>query len=60
MYHRLQFTLREGKSRQIRKFLGQLGHEVIKLVRTNFGPVSLQGLKGPGYFDILHHDKQTL
>jgi pseudouridine synthase len=34
-------TLREGRKRQIRRALAQLGHPVVRLVRTRMGPLRL-------------------
>ena len=40
----LEFELREGKNRQIRKMLGRFGFAVGALHRTHFGPISIDGL----------------
>ena len=39
--------LHQGEKRQVKRMLGKLGHEVISLCRTRFGPLSLKELK-PG------------
>jgi 23S rRNA pseudouridine2605 synthase len=39
--------LHHGEKRQVKIMLGKLGHEVLSLCRTRFGPLSLIGLK-PG------------
>lgn len=36
--------LKEGRKRQIRHMFHHIGHEVIRLVRTRFGPIELGGL----------------
>lgn len=41
----LEIILYQGLNRQIRKMLDILGHPVISLKRTGFGPVDLTGLK---------------
>jgi len=43
----LQFTLKEGRNRQIRKMCEQVNLKVRKLVRTKMGNLTLSGLK-PG------------
>jgi pseudouridine synthase len=40
----VQFVLREGKNRQLRKMLGALGYSVADLKRVRFGPVHLGDL----------------
>ena len=39
--------LHHGEKRQVKIMLGKIGHEVLSLCRTRFGPLSLKGLK-PG------------
>ncbi len=41
---RLVLVLREGRKRQIRRALAQLGHPVLRLVRTRMGPLRLGDL----------------
>ena len=41
----LEIILYQGLNRQIRKMLDTIGHPVISLKRTNFGPIDLTGLK---------------
>lgn len=43
----LQITLAEGKNRQIRRRMAHVGHPVLWLVRTRFGPLDLGDL-APG------------
>jgi len=40
----LEITIREGRNRQVRRTLAQLGHKVRDLTRTRMGPLSLKGL----------------
>lgn len=45
----IRLTIHEGKKRQVRRMLQEIGHPVISLKRTHFGPLSLQGLN-PGQY----------
>ncbi|MGD0768280.1 MAG: pseudouridine synthase [Tepidisphaeraceae bacterium] len=45
----LDITIREGRSRQIRRILMKFGHKVRDLTRIAMGPLTLQGLS-PGQF----------
>jgi len=45
----LEFALREGMNRQVRRMLAKLGYKVRRLTRTRIGPLRLYGL-GPGRF----------
>jgi 23S rRNA pseudouridine2605 synthase len=48
----LEIRLREGRNRQIRRMLAQLGHKVRDLTRTQIGPLVLKGLS-PGQSRLL-------
>ena len=41
----VEITIVEGKNRQIRRMCDSLGYEILDLVRTNIGHLSLEGLK---------------
>lgn len=43
----LEITLREGRNRQVRKMTASIGHPTLRLVRTRFGPLKIDGLS-PG------------
>lgn len=43
----LEITIRDGKNRQIRRMLAQIGHKVRDLTRIRMGPLELKGL-APG------------
>ena len=55
---KLQFTLREGRNRQIRKMVGRFGHAVESLHRVSFGGVTLHGILNPG--DMLPLNREEL
>lgn len=44
---RVRVTLTEGRNRQVRRMFEAVGHQVIRLRRTRFGPLTARGLK-PG------------
>jgi 23S rRNA pseudouridine2457 synthase len=43
----IEIKLREGRNRQVRKMTAAVGHPTLRLIRTEFGPLRLQGLQ-PG------------
>jgi len=43
----IELTIREGRNRQVRRMCRAVGHPVLELVRTRFGPLRLDGL-APG------------
>lgn len=52
----LKIKIREGKKRQIRKMAEYIGHFVLKLRRTQLGPISIKGVK-PGEYRYLNKDE---
>ncbi|MBE2182176.1 MAG: rRNA pseudouridine synthase, partial [Anaerolineae bacterium] len=48
----LRIIMTEGKKRQIRRVANALGHPVGKLVRTDIGKLSIEGLKPGEYRDL--------
>jgi 23S rRNA pseudouridine2605 synthase len=45
----LRFVIREGRHRQVRRMLQAVGHKVLALERTSFGPLRLGRLKPGGW-----------
>jgi 23S rRNA pseudouridine2457 synthase len=43
----LKLSISEGRNRQVRKMTAAVGHPTLRLVRTDFGPLTLSGLR-PG------------
>lgn len=52
----LKIKIREGKKRQIRKMGEYIGHFILKLRRTQLGPISLKGVK-PGEYRYLNKEE---
>ena len=52
----LKIKIREGKKRQIRKMGEYIRHFVLKLRRTQLGPISLKGVK-PGEYRYLNKEE---
>ncbi len=48
-YTVLEITIHEGRNRQVRRMCEAIGHPVISLKRTKFGPLVLDGLPGGHY-----------
>jgi 23S rRNA pseudouridine2605 synthase len=44
-YTRLEVVLAEGKNREVRRMLEAVGYKVLKLVRTQIGPLTLESLE---------------
>jgi 23S rRNA pseudouridine2605 synthase len=42
---RIELTIHEGRNRQVRRMCDAVGHPVIELVRTGFGPLELGALR---------------
>jgi 23S rRNA pseudouridine2605 synthase len=46
----IEMSLTEGKNREVRNVLAHLGLQVSRLIRTSYGPLTLEGLE-PGNVD---------
>src|SRR5690606_22274494 len=52
----VRVELLEGRNRIVRRMLDKVGHPVIDLVRTDFGPIALGSLK-PGEVRLLDREE---
>jgi len=52
----VEVTMTEGRKREVRRMLEEIGHPVIKLVRTRFGPVDVRGLKAGATRALTSHE----
>jgi pseudouridine synthase len=57
---RLVIELQEGRNRQIRRMMAQLGHVVKKLRRVQVGPLRLRGLKPGEWRDLTAAEVKSL
>lgn len=42
----VEITIHEGRKRQVKRMCSAVGHEVVQLHRSNFGPLALDGPDG--------------
>jgi 23S rRNA pseudouridine2605 synthase len=56
----LELTLTEGQNREIRRLLARVGHKVMKLKRTSFGPLRLGDLQTGAYRPLTSVELKTL
>jgi 23S rRNA pseudouridine2605 synthase len=52
----IELALTEGKNREVRRVLEHLGLQVSRLIRTAYGPLTLQGLEPGGVAEVQRED----
>ncbi len=57
---RLRMELREGRNRQIRRMMADVGHRVKKLRRIQMGPLKLKSLRPGQWRELLPQELQAL
>jgi 23S rRNA pseudouridine2605 synthase len=57
---RLTVTLREGRNRQVRRMLAQIGHPVRRLTRVRMGPITLDDLPSGRWRDLTTREVSAL
>lgn len=56
----IEMSLTEGKNREVRKVLAHLGLQVSRLIRTAYGPLTLEGLEPGGVDEVDGADLEKL
>lgn len=56
----LEMVLAEGKNREVRRMLAQLGHKVMSLTRIAVGPITLKGLAFGQYRPLSQNEVEML
>lgn len=56
----IEITIKEGRNLQIRRMCWAVGHPVLKLKRTRYGPIRLGNLKPGFYRDLTRAEMQKL
>jgi pseudouridine synthase len=59
-YTSLELTISEGRNRQVRRMLEAIGSKVVKLVRTQLGPLTLEGLSIGKWRELTAKEVQSL
>lgn len=59
-YTFLELTITEGRNRQVRRMIEAFGSKVLKLVRTNIGPLTLAGLSIGRWRDLTPKEVATI
>jgi len=52
----IEMALTEGKNREVRRVLAHLGLQVSRLIRTSYGPITLEGL-APGQISEVQREE---
>jgi 23S rRNA pseudouridine2605 synthase len=56
----IELTIHEGRNRQVRRMCEAVGHPVLELVRTGFGPLRLDGLAPGAHRRLVEHEVERL
>ncbi|UBH12239.1 pseudouridine synthase [Macrococcus armenti] len=56
----VEITIYEGRNRQVRRMFAHFGHEVVKLSRIEYGPLTLKGLNAGDARELSPHEVKTL
>ena len=56
----LRLVLTEGRKREVRRMMLEIGHRVSRLVRLRFGTVYLGDLEAGAWRDLEHEERQSL
>ena len=58
--NRILLVMKDGRNRVIRRAMGNLGHEVLRLLRTRIGDIELGSLREGEWRYLKKHEKTTL
>jgi 23S rRNA pseudouridine2605 synthase len=56
----LVVVLTEGRKREVRRMMSAVGHPVLKLQRTRFGPIELGGLEAGAWRELTAKERRAL
>jgi 23S rRNA pseudouridine2605 synthase len=56
----LSLVLREGRNREVRRMMEEVGHPVLRLRRVRFGPVTLGDMKAGEWRDLSNKEMRAL
>src|SRR5690606_38323723 len=56
----VELVIHEGRNRIVRRLLAEVGHPVLRLTRTQFGPIRLRGLPEGELRELSKHELGTL
>lgn len=56
----LEITISEGKKHQVKRMVKRIGYEVLRLIRTQMGPLVLEGLKTGEFREITEQEREQL
>jgi 23S rRNA pseudouridine2605 synthase len=56
----IELTIHEGRNRQVRRMCEAVGHPVLELVRTGFGPLALDGLAPGAHRRLVENEVERL
>jgi 23S rRNA pseudouridine2457 synthase len=56
----IELTLTEGRNRQVRRMTAAAGFPTLRLIRTAFGPLTINGLAPGAWRDLAPHELRSL
>lgn len=56
----VELVLNEGRKREVKRMLAEIGHPVVRLVRTKFGPFTARGLRSGAWRRLTPAEREML